>query len=135
MIARTTSRLQRQARHAFTLMEMLVVVAIIVVLAGLGGFYLMPRLDETKEKTAYLNAKTLSNAAEAYNLSVGDYPPNIQALAQPQPNGNKPLVEPDAIKDPWGKDYILDTSTAANGKVRVYTTTPNGKMIDNFTKP
>ena len=31
----------RQRRSAFTLMEMLVVVAIIVALAGIGGFFLM----------------------------------------------------------------------------------------------
>ena len=36
----------RALRRAFTLMEILIVVAIIVILAGLGGYYLLPQLDK-----------------------------------------------------------------------------------------
>ena len=39
-------------RAAFTLMEVLIVVAIIVVLAGVGTFYVLPLLSESKEKVA-----------------------------------------------------------------------------------
>ena len=34
----------RRRRQAFTLMEMLIVVAIIVALAGIGGFFIMGQL-------------------------------------------------------------------------------------------
>ena len=51
---------QRAARRvAFTLMEMLVVVAIIVVLAGIGGAYLMGQLERVKVNSATAQAKVL----------------------------------------------------------------------------
>ncbi len=40
--------INRQKRAAFTLMEMLVVVAIIVALAGIGGFFLLGALEDAK---------------------------------------------------------------------------------------
>ena len=43
------TKLARQAnRRAFTLMEMLIVVAIIVILAGVGTFYILPQFTNVK---------------------------------------------------------------------------------------
>ena len=51
------TKLARQAnRRAFTLMEMLIVVAIIVILAGVGTFYILPQFNKAKEDTARIRA-------------------------------------------------------------------------------
>src|SRR5947199_297957 len=109
------------ARRGFTLMEILVVAAIIVVLAGLGGYYLMPRVDEAKEKTALSQVKgPLTNACQTYKLNnpQGDYPPSLEALTEQQPNGGKPLLEPDAVLDPWGQPYGYDPSGQHNNGLK-----------------
>jgi general secretion pathway protein G len=137
MIARTTQRLQRQARHAFTLMEMLVVVAIIVVLAGIGGFYLMPQLDKSKEQAAKAQAKVIEQAAQSYYQDNGQYPSSVQDLTQPSPHlNNRPYLSDDAILDPWGKPYTIDPTGPNNkgGKPDVYTKSPTGTTIGNWGK-
>src|SRR5947209_20457799 len=108
---------RRLVRGGFTLMEMLVVVAIIVVLAGAGTMIMLPRLEEAKERTALGTVKgTLTTACETYKLNNGDYPPSLEALAQMQPNGGAPMVDIDAIKDPWGQPYGYDpTGAHSNG--------------------
>ena len=54
--------------HGFTLMEMLVVVAIIVALAGMGGYYIMGYMAESKNSIAKAQCKTLSNAINTYMI-------------------------------------------------------------------
>src|SRR5687767_965629 len=94
----------RAVRHGFSLLEVLIVVAIIVMLAGLGGYYLFQRYGEAQEKTAKANAEGLSTQLEIYRTNnEGQYPPTIDVLAQQQPNGGPPLVPLDKTRDPWGK--------------------------------
>src|SRR5262245_8559051 len=99
---------RRQARRAFTLMEMLVVVAIIVVLAGTGGYLYMQRLEEAKVDTARAQVKIIETACESYKLQNGEYPPTLEALTQfNQVTGGKPFLEADKIYVPWSNGTVL----------------------------
>ncbi len=125
---------RRAIRRAFTLMEILIVVAIIVVLAGIGGYYLMPQLDRAKESAAKAKAMTIDKAVQTYYIKHDGWP-TIDALIQADPNNdNKPYLEDDAILDPWGHKYTIDPSGPRNKgtKPDVYTTSPSGKVIGNF---
>lgn len=122
-------------RSGFTLLEILVVVAIIVVLAGVGGMIMLPQVDEAKKKTALSNVRgALTNAAQGYKLSNGNYPDSLAALTQPQPNGGPPLLEPDAVVDPWTKPYQYDPNGPRNGgnKPDIWTQSPKGEIIGNW---
>ena len=119
----------------FTLMEILIVVAIIVILAGLGGYYLLPQLDKAKEGTAKARTMTLDSAVGTYYTNHSSYPASVQVLTQPDPeNNNKPYVTDDAILDPWGQQYQMDVGGQRNkgAKPDIYTTSPSGKVIGNF---
>lgn len=106
MIVRSTRAVARStARAGFTLMEVLVVVAILVVLAGTGGVIYMNYLKGAKEDVARSQVQALSQAADIYKMNNGDYPPNLAMLTQPQPNGKAATLEPSALIDPWGREY------------------------------
>ena len=134
MIVRKTIR-HRGRRSAFTLLEILVVVAIIVVLAGVGGMVMLPQLERSKKNTALTQVRgALSTAVQTYYLNEGKYPDSLQALAQPTPSGGKALLEPDALNDPWGHPYQYDPNGSRNSgnKPDIWTQAPDGKTIGNW---
>lgn len=131
MILRHSAR--ATVRRAFTLLEVLVVVAIIVILAGVGVYALMPQYDAAREKIALAKVKALTQAAETYKLNNEDYPPNLEALAAPQPSGGPPLVPVDAIIDPWGQPYGYNPAGTNNGGLKpdIWANRPD-KQIGNW---
>jgi len=123
----------RPIRAAFTLLEVLVVVAIIVMLAGAGSYYFLQRYEESKLKRAKMDCEGLSTQVEAFKLNNDRYPNSLQELTQANANGGA-MVSPDQIKDPWGKEYQINPQGQHNGgnKADIYTTSPKGQTIGNF---
>jgi type II secretory pathway pseudopilin PulG len=109
-------------------------VAIIVMLAGIGGYYLLPQFEDAKVSTAKINCNGLSSLVETYKINNGQYPTSIEQLTQPQPNGSSAMASPDKIKDPWGKLYQINPNGPHNGgnKADVFTVTPKGVTVGNF---
>jgi len=96
----------------FTLVELLVVLAILGLLAGLVGPQVMKFLGTSKTKTAALQIENLSSTLDLYRLEVGRYPTNEEGLealvAEPAgvANWNGPYLKNGQVpKDPWGFDY------------------------------
>jgi general secretion pathway protein G len=92
-------------RGGFTLMEMLVVVAIIVLLAALAAPIVMGRLDEAKRSKALIDCKTLVKQAQMFKLRYGDFPQSLGQLTQPGADGSAPYIEQRYLIDPWGHEY------------------------------
>ncbi|HZT80373.1 MAG TPA: type II secretion system protein GspG [Gemmataceae bacterium] len=134
MLARNLDKSSARAarRAAFTLMEVLVVMAILVILASVGGVAVFKYLEVSKEKAAKLQIKTIENAVEAYYTDTGDYPQSLQALLQPDENGRTYLEQKD-LTDPWGKPYQYNPQNLSNsGKPIISTTNRNGQPIANY---
>jgi general secretion pathway protein G len=137
-----TLRRQQRAlvRGGFTLMEMLVVVAILVMLAGAAVPIYMKYLDEARKDRAKVDVKTISQVVETYMLKYGEPPASLQVLCQPTPDGGRPYLEIDALKDPWGREYQYAPNGPHNahlGKPDVWSlgprlNDPNG-MIGNWS--
>ena len=92
-------------RGGFTLMEMLVVVAIIVLLAALAAPIVMGRLEEAKRSKALVDCRTLVEQAKIFKLKYGDYPQTLGQLTQPGADGSAPYIEQRYLIDPWGHEY------------------------------
>src|SRR5919108_528525 len=101
-----------RSSSGFTLVELLVVLVILGLLAGLVGPQVMKHVGSSKTKTALLQIEELSTALEMYKLEVDAYPSTEQGLAVlvQRPAGiekwNGPyLRKPLVPKDPWGREY------------------------------
>jgi general secretion pathway protein G len=95
----------------FTLMELLVVLAILGLLMSLVGPQVLNQLGGAKTKTALIQIKDLEQALEMYKLDVGRYPTTAQGLAAlvNKPGGaagwNGPYLKGKVPQDPWNQDY------------------------------
>jgi len=125
----------RTVRHAFTLMEMLVVVAIIVMLAGLGGYYYMKELDKAKRGAARTQVKTtLTQACASYEIDHGQRPASLMDLLVADETGHGPyLTTADAVRDPWGQPYQYNPDGPNNaGRQPDIWSQSSGVMIGNW---
>jgi general secretion pathway protein G len=113
-------------------MEMLVVVAILVVLAGVAAPMYLRYLDTAKIDRAKIDCKTLEQAVEAYKIRANDYPPSLQALTQQQPDGSLATLEPSSLLDPWGHEYQYSAQgqhNAAVGKPDIWSSGAPGSNV------
>src|SRR5947207_15916544 len=116
------------ARSAFTLLEVLIVVAILVVLAGVSSIYVFRYLHDAKVDAAKTSATTLSKACQAYEIRYGGRPESLLQLIQP-PDAGKPFIEggQEALVDPWGQPFQYDPSGPRHGgqKPDIFTLDPD----------
>lgn len=123
----------------FTLLEILIVVAIIGLIASLIVPNLIGRYEKSKEEIAKAQLEMLSTAIEAFRLDIGRYPNSLDELI----NGNDPkwrgpyLAKKQIPKDPWGKDYQYKYP-GDHGSYDLYSFGPDGqlneKSITNWAK-
>jgi len=106
----TKRRVYRQS--GFTLMELLVVLAILGLLMSLVGPRVLSQLGGAKTKTAAIQIKDLEQSLEMYKLDVGQFPSNSEGLAAlvAKPAGttgwNGPYLKSDVPLDPWKREYL-----------------------------
>lgn len=104
-------------RRGFTLIELMVVIVILGILAGLIVPRIMGRPEQAKRLKARMQIESISTALKLYKLDNGAYPSTeqgLQALVEPPSSGNIPqnwrkggyLEKGKVPKDPWGNDFI-----------------------------
>jgi general secretion pathway protein G len=111
--------------RGFTLIELMVVIVILGILAGLIIPRIMGRPEEAKELKAKMQIESIETALKLYHLDNGVYPDTeqgLQALVEQPQTGTLPkkwrtggyLEKGKVPKDPWGNDFIY-LSPGAHG--------------------
>ena len=112
MNTRTTIHAFQSRAAGFTLLELLVVVAIIGLLVG----YVAPRyfsqVGKSEVQVARAQLDALEKALDQYRLDTRRYPSAEQGLAalvaRPanEPNWSGPYLKRAVPNDPWGRPYV-----------------------------
>jgi general secretion pathway protein G len=122
---------RRRGQHGFTLMELLVVLAILGLLMALVGPNVLRQLGGAKTKTAGIQIKDLEQAAEMYKLDVGRYPSTqegLDALVNKPSSAtgwNGPYLKSDVPLDPWNREYNYKYP-GEKGEIDIFTYGANG---------
>jgi len=120
----------------FTLIEMLVVMVIIGLLAGLIGPRLFSRVDESKVKTAKVQVKMIKGALETLHMDIGRFPTEEEGLEllikPPQDERLRglwrgPYLDEAIPLDPWGSPYQYSRQGSGLQPFALYSYGADGK--------
>lgn len=123
-------------RQGFTLLEMLVVLVIIGMLAGLIGPRMFGRVDESKIKTAKIQIKMLKGCLETMRLDINRFPVESEGLAllyhAPTDETLRsiwkgPYIDEEIPVDPWGNKYQYTIPGAEGRPFALYSYGADGK--------
>jgi general secretion pathway protein G len=113
--------------RGFSLIELLVVIIILGLLAGLVGPRLGGREGQSKTAAARAQIELFGAALDQYRLDVGSYPASgagLDALVKnpSAPNWNGPYLNKNVVPvDPWGKPYQYKCCPGDHGDYDIWT--------------
>jgi general secretion pathway protein G len=108
--------------RGFTLLELLVVLAILGLLIGLVAPAALRQLGSAKEKIAHQSIERLAGVLDIYKLDIGSYPTTEQGLQSliTQPSGvarwSGPYLKGEKVpQDPWGHPFLYRSPSQRPG--------------------
>jgi general secretion pathway protein G len=131
---RRTKRLQRRVlEQGYSLLELLVVLAILGLIIAIAAPRLIGYFEASKAKTAKIQISNLATALDLYYLSNGGYPSQEQGLKalveKPEAAAawdGPYLNKADGIIDPWGRPYVYK-QPGVHGKFDISSLGADGK--------
>jgi general secretion pathway protein G len=132
------ARRRRRGRYGFTLMEVLLVLAILVILSSLAVVGYQQIRKNMMQSAAKVQIGLYSSAADIYHSDVGMFPTQLQDLVLPPQDipENKwkgPYLKGELQTDPWGIDYEYSViqDGFGNDQVQIRSSGPNRVSGDN----
>jgi general secretion pathway protein G len=128
---------KKSDNRGFTLIELMVVIVILGILAGLIIPRIMGRPEEARRMKARIQIESVETSLQLYKLDNGYYPTTeqgLQALVEAPAVGQLPrawreggYMEKGKIpKDPWGNEYVY-LSPGVNGDYDLSSYGPDGE--------
>lgn len=120
----------RRRNTGFTLLELMLVVAILVVLAGLATFAIGTMQRSAYSRLAAAEISKLKEACMLFKLDVGRFPSTLDELFSPPaglPPGrwSGPYLQNPIVGDPWGRPYTYSADEATD-RVFISSNGPDG---------
>lgn len=125
-------RLRRQA--GYSLMEVLIAVAIIATLAALVAPRLFGQLDSSRQAAALTQIRMVETALDTMRLDLGRYPSQDEGLvllvapsADVGGSWNGPYMDGGLPQDPWGRPYQYEAGEDLSRRGRVISLGADGE--------
>lgn len=114
-------------RKAFSIMELIVYMVVVLFLIGVLFFGLPFLINQARVTTAKQEMDTLKTAVTAYqmlcvnpgeNITAEDLKTGLTAEEPLDGIAHENILPEDAdLKDPWGGDYVIETSPDGSGSI------------------
>lgn len=119
LVGRRSSRLP--AARGMTLIEIMIVVAIIAMVSAGVAAVAIPKMKEAQVKQAATGARVIRTAVSQWQLAENEFGecPSVSQLIE-----DKQLDSGQDTNDPWGQEYVI---TCADDEVIVTSTGPDKK--------
>jgi len=117
----STFTMKRAAARGMTLIEIMIVVAIIAMVAGGVAVVAIPKMKEAQVQQAETGARVIRSAVSQWQLAENEYSecPTVSRLME-----DKQLDSGQNTTDPWGQDFII---ACADDEVIVTSSGPDKK--------
>ena len=105
--------LGKKHQQGFTLIEILVVMAIIAMLAIMVAPNIFNQQAGAMRDVALSEISTLEGVLDTYRLDVGEYPDSLDGLEEDDTNGarwNGPYLRRGVPNDPWNNPYAYESN-------------------------
>ena len=101
-------KVHRRGQSGFTLVELLLVLVILALIAGMVLPGIIGKAESAKAKAASSQISRISMSVESFYLDTGNTPSSLEELVN-HPSGvtgwNGPYIKTSLLKDPWGQPY------------------------------
>ena len=121
-------------KAGYSLLEILIVLAIIALIAALVGPRLFAQLDKAKVTTARVEVRSLETALQTMELDIGRYPTESEGLSllvdgdrKTVAGWNGPYLASGVPMDPWAHPYVYEPPVDATHAPKVHSLGSDGK--------
>ena len=103
-------RKKRQQEAGFSLVELMVVISIIGLLAGIVGYNVVKYQKKAANTKAEADLQKINGAIKMYYMEEKKYPDSLDELVNGTTEGGEPYLDggPKALKDPWKREYLYN---------------------------
>ncbi|MSR41369.1 MAG: type II secretion system protein GspG [Phycisphaerales bacterium] len=123
---RLTPRVSRRARRAFTILELLIVIGILLAIGGLVFVNLIGAQEKSEVGTTRLQMQELERGIESFRFDMKRWPTEEEGLAviwskeaiasdEDQAKYGGPYLKNPAPKDAWGREWIFHIPSQTEG--------------------
>ena len=102
--------MKNNRQRGFTLIELMIVIIIMGLLAGIVAPEMFGKVGSSQRKVANTQMLAFDTALQTYRLDVGDFPKTLEELRVSDKRGwDGPYFKKSIPMDPWGNPYVYRT--------------------------